>query len=86
MLVLENLTLPLSRAATATTGNGAPYHRVGSKGLLERGATEEPTGRRLNKANLPWFFLGYRQPRIRDQTEAGAVLAEAALLRAWLRP
>jgi len=28
------LTSPLSRAATEATGNGAPYHRVGSKGLL----------------------------------------------------
>jgi hypothetical protein len=54
----------LSRAATVTTGNGAPSHRVGSKGLLERGATEKTKAKKPNKPNLLGFSL--RLPQARD--------------------
>jgi hypothetical protein len=58
---------------------------VGTSGGLERGATEKPTGRKLNKTTL-LVFSGYRKPRMRDLTEVGVELAEAFGLRAWLRP
>ena len=67
-------SISLSRVVTDITGNGALSHHVGSKGLLERGATEETTAKKPNKATLLVILL-YRQPRIRGQTEAGLELA-----------